>query len=393
MPVCVIRTGDEMHVRKEHGPRPPAIVNPHTVKALRGGGPGRPESSRGPLSRISICAISLAAGASQCAQWCSRAVQPMVISDKEPRRTSLNPGRMWHVATVALGLMLHQSCQEAVPREMVVLSRPYSMDEMRTDADKFGMQGTDVERAAAIGLFHPADTDCEKRLRVAQPLDFAWFRPERDLSRPPELAIMSILSSLYRVFPDPNILQDGDADFDNMRIESVLDYVQVGIWAPQCAGISRTAARIINAYSADLHATVVETAYLDHTLNIISFEEDGQRFAIAADFQNGFLFPVKPVSGTFYSQDEMTGMSVEEGSFYWLPVHIQHSKRNLLGSVLPCNFLPDERERYHETPERSPYEFERLSFSFHKHLWFDLGMADIDSLRRELLGHLRDMRP
>jgi len=63
-------------------------------------------------------------------------------------------------------------------------------------------------------------------------------------------------------------------------LESVIDSVLGGIWAPQCAGISRTAARIINTYSGNLHATVVETAYLDHTLNIIAFERGGERFSM-----------------------------------------------------------------------------------------------------------------
>jgi len=207
------------------------------------------------------------------------------------------------------------------------------------------------------------------------------------------MAIKVLLSSLFRVFADPNIVQHGNRDYDALPLESVIDSVLGGIWAPQCAGISRTAARIINTYSGNLHATVVETAYLDHTLNIIAFERGGERFAVVADFQNGFLFPVKPVSGEFFSQEELAGMSVGDGSFHWLPDHVQHRKRNLLFSVLPCNFLPDGKERYHKAPERSPYKFERLSFSFHKHLWFDLGTADMDSLEQELLVHLRGEIP
>jgi len=286
-------------------------------------------------------------------------------------------------------VLLFPACMWTGHQEKKVQSRSYSIEEMKEAAAQFGMAEADVERAAEVGLFVPSNVDCAREIPVELPQDFTWFNPQQDLSRPSEMAVKALLSSLFRVFADPNIVQHENRDYDAMPLDSVIDSVLDGIWAPQCAGISRTAARIINTYSADLHATVVETAYLDHTLNIISFEDGGQRFAVAADFQNGFLFPVKPVSGEFFSQEEMADMAVGDGSFYWLPEHIQHRKRNLLFSVLPCNFLPDEKERYHHAPERSPYAFERLSFSFHKHLWFDLGTADVDSLTQELLAHLR----
>lgn len=284
-------------------------------------------------------------------------------------------------------------CRQKGGHEKTVHSKSYTIEEMKEAASEYGMSSSQVDSAVEVGIFVPPPPDCSREIPLEPPQDFSWFNPQEDLSLRPEAATKALLSSLYRVFADPNIPQDEVGDYDNLPLNMVLDSIIGGVWAPQCAGISRTAARVIGAYSADLHAMVVETEYLDHTLNIISFEEEGHRYAVVADFQNGFLFPVKPVSGSFFSRKEIECMSAEDGSFHWLPDHMQHRKRNLLFSLLPCNFLPDPKERYHRAPEGSPYAFERLSFSFHKHIWFDLGMADVDSLRNELLVHLRNTGP
>jgi hypothetical protein len=290
--------------------------------------------------------------------------------------------------TVALLLL---SCMRTGHQEKKVQSRGFSTKEMKEAALQFGMAKANIERAVEVRIFVPANVNCTREIPLKPPQNFGWFNPQEDLSQSPETAIKKTLSSLFRVFADPYIAQHENRDYDALPLENVIDSLLGGIWAPQCAGISRTAARIINTYSTDLHATVVETAYLDHTLNIVAFEKGGQRFAVVADFQNGFLFPVKPVSGGFFTREELESLTVGAGSFLWLPKHIQHRKRNLLFSVLPCNFLPDEKERYHEAPKGSPYAFERLSFSFHKHLWFDLGTADIDRFKQELLNKLRNL--
>ncbi len=43
----------------------------------------------------------------------------------------------------------------------------------------------------------------------------------------------------------------------------------------------------------------------------------------------------------------------------------------------------------HRAGKGSPYKYERLSFSFHRHFWFDLKTIDVALFRQELLTVLR----
>lgn len=284
--------------------------------------------------------------------------------------------------TIAL---LSTSCSHTGQKENRVWSRSYSIEEMKESAEEFGMYASDIESASEVGIFMPLHRACTREIVAYPPQDFGWFNPLTDLSQPPVNAIKATLSSFFMVFSDPNIVQHEIHDYNSIPLEDVIDSIVGGIWAPQCQGISTTAARIINTYSQEIESHVLETTYLDHALNVLYFKEDEKQYVIVADFQNGFLFPVQPVSGEFLSLNDLKEVELDDISFFWLPENVQHKKRNLLFSVLPCNLLPDEKERYHEAPLGSPYLLERLSFSFHKHLWFDLGTADVDSLKLELL--------
>jgi hypothetical protein len=260
---------------------------------------------------------------------------------------------------------------------------------MKAAASLFGMDSTMVDSAATLGLFVPTDSGCIKEMPLEEELDLSWFAPAEDLRQPPDEAIPAILTSLFQVFADPNIVQHENGNYDSLPLQQVIDSILAGVWAPQCAGISKTAARIVNTHSQNLRCMSVETNYPEHTLNILSFESDGRTFAMAADFQNGFLFPVNPTNGSPYSVEQLHEGAFDDNNFFWLPPEMAHRKRNLLFTALPCNFLPDSLERYHRASKDSPYKYERLSFSFHRHFWFDLKTIDMALFRQELLTVLR----
>jgi len=280
------------------------------------------------------------------------------------------------------------SCNNSDESTSTVISRGYTIDQMMASASLFGMHANHIDRATEIGIFNPKDSNCTQVIPLEPPLDFSWLNIKADLAHPSHQAAKELLASLFRVFPDPNIVQYERGSYDTMPLEQVTDSLVSGGWAPQCAGISKTASRMINANSTAINAITVETDYMNHTLNILTFTENGKQFAIAADFQNGFLFPVRSGTEEFVPIEGLETLSTDEVEFYWLPDSLQHQKRNLLYTVLPCNFLSDAKEKYHETQKNSPYQYERLSYSFHKYLWFDLETMDTGKFKNELLALL-----
>jgi hypothetical protein len=268
-------------------------------------------------------------------------------------------------------------------------STPISIEELKGMSEIYGINSKNINKAIETGLYLPYDTNCSKEIIVKPTLNFDWIDFNTDLDSKPNKAIKNILTSLYKIFGDPTITQIESYDYTTPPLAWVIDSVVSGNWAPQCGGIANITNRIINENSTNLFSKSVHLDYPIHTLNIVYFTENKRHYAVIFDAQNGFLFPYLKNEDIFVPINELE-FKFEELDFYWLSDEILMQKRNFLTHVFPCNYLVDNQNIYHFSPKTSPYKFDRLSYSFHKYIWFDLQQIDKSKMKEDIVKKILD---
>ena len=278
--------------------------------------------------------------------------------------------------------------REEISSLLPSISSPISYEDMKVNAHLFAFDSLRVDLAFQTGIFNPNNKDCEKSIEVKEPIDLKWFSPLKDLNTESKSeAIKNITKSLFQIFGDPMFPEDEGYDMEGLSTEQIIDSVIFGNWSPQCGGISLIASIIINNYTSALQCDVLEIDYPIHTLNVISFFEEGNKYIVLVDFQNGFAFPYDNINQKFYDLERLIAnwqidKEINTG-FWWLDTETSKKKRNFVREILPCNFLEDSSAQYHISSKKN-YRYERLSYSFHKHYWFDLKNIDFFKFREEL---------
>jgi len=285
------------------------------------------------------------------------------------------------------------SCEETSKEEPKIekkhYSNYYSINQMKENAHLYGFDSSKVEKAIVFGMFKPNNIECSKEIIIDGYLNFGWFNLKKDLDTVPEIALKNITTSLFKLFGDPTIPEEENYDLISLNIEQVLDSVKKGSWSPQCGGISKISCLILSSYSKDIICGVEEIDYPEHTLNFIRFNSDGLEYILFVDIQNGFVYPYNKTEEKFYSLNEIKNTkNPDEFDFWW--VSNENKKRNFVAEILPCNLLEDSSSTYYASKKQG-YTFERLSYSFHKYLWFDLNSIDISLLKEELYSEIIDM--
>jgi hypothetical protein len=256
----------------------------------------------------------------------------------------------------------------------------------------YGMSSENINKAIEIGLFLPNDTNCSKEIIVKPTLNFDWVDLEKDFDNSPSNAIKNTLNTLYKIFGDPTITQIESYDYITPPLSFVIDSIISGRWAPQCGGIANITNRIINENSTNLFSKSLHLDYPVHTLNIIFFTENDRNYAVIFDAQNGFLFPFLKNEDSFVPINELK-VKFEELDFYWLSDEVLMQKRNFLVDIHPCNLMADNINIYHFSQQNSPYKFEKLSYSFHKYIWFDLKQIDKSKMKEDIVKKILENPP
>lgn len=289
---------------------------------------------------------------------------------------------------IFLFLILFGCKQNKTKDADVFYSKPISFEELVENYRKFNISRNSAIKAAEIGVFIPNDTNCTKKIEVLPPLSFDFFDLKSIQSEEPKEILYAYLEKLYKLFGDPTVTQNESYDYNNISINYLVDSLVSGNWAPQCGGISNITNRLIEEHLSQFNTGIIHLDYPIHTVSSIHFNKGDSYFSLIFDTQNGYIFPVD-INNEFVPVNVLSNFSeneiVENLYFLWLDEKTLLKKRNLLKNIMPCNLLVDNLNVYHHSQNQDFYKFDRLSYSFHKYLWFDLKTIDTDSMKIDII--------
>jgi len=276
-------------------------------------------------------------------------------------------------------------------KDTVVL-KTYNREELSAYFHKCGIDTAHIAYAIEIKAFIPAET-MEEEVRLLPYLTFDWLDLDNFDQSDPFRSIWSMTSQLYRLFPDAFVVPSEEYEYDSKDLTSIISLLKTGEWTPLCADISRIGARIIEEKSGGfVNAGIINLDLVGHVLNKIDFFQNEDHYILALDIQNGKIGPVYAADSTLIRMDELKAKferdDIDDLILLSLPDDVVHQRRNLYYDYVPVNLFPDSLATYHRAYPESGYQVERLTYSVHDYLWFQLGTMDEKLLMHELIEKL-----
>lgn len=221
-------------------------------------------------------------------------------------------------------------------------------------------------------LFSPDESDCESEVSIKNhnslfnklPL-FSKVENEDIMTQ-----ILNITSYLYKTLPiiyiDKEIQYSFDYQIDNKNWKTNIEAAKQGKLAALCGNYSAFFKVMFLSSFESEHGKKPQIKIIsfnrpddmiDHTLNLISWQEEGQNFYLFVDAMYGYVFPIK--NNQALSIEKLENDSVAE-FFKFIDSDDLHQKRFLTNKIWPCNFSPSSEMIYYKTKDESITKYETL---------------------------------
>jgi len=129
---------------------------------------------------------------------------------------------------------------------------------------------------------------------------------------------------------------------ESVKANEIINQLASGKISPLCLDISNIFNKLAKEKSNNLvNANILDLCEPNHVISLLDYTVKGNRYIFTIDIQNGILEPLPKKDSSFVTLETLPLVCSEDVFLYAFEDSVLKKKRNLMNTLLPCNFLSD----------------------------------------------------